>query len=76
MYKENGRERPADPKETAHLKGKVFECQECAQNVRVGWPNRSVHNGGGGGAGTSANLPAKGDLLWYYKVQIEKSLRN
>ena len=41
MYKENGRERPADPKETAHLKGKVFECQECGytevrKNVEFG----------------------------------------
>lgn len=41
MYKENGRKKPADPKETANLKGKTFECKECGhtevrQNVDFG----------------------------------------
>ena len=29
MFKENGRLKPADSKETAHLKGKTYECWEC-----------------------------------------------
>jgi len=29
MYKENGREKPADPKETAKSMGKTFECPKC-----------------------------------------------
>lgn len=29
MYKENGREKPADPKETADVRGKIIECWKC-----------------------------------------------
>jgi predicted RNA-binding Zn-ribbon protein involved in translation (DUF1610 family) len=41
MYKENGRERPADSKEMANLRGKTFECPECGytevkKNVEFG----------------------------------------
>lgn len=41
MYKENGREKPADSEEMAHLKGKIFECIECGhtevrRNVEFG----------------------------------------
>ena len=30
MSKENGRKEPADPKETAELKGKPFICMNCS----------------------------------------------
>ena len=30
MFKENGREEPADPKEVAGLKGKPFICMNCS----------------------------------------------
>ncbi len=41
MYKENGREKPADSKETADVMGKTYECQECGhtevkRNVEFG----------------------------------------
>ena len=29
MFKENGRERPADPKETANSRAKVIVCWKC-----------------------------------------------
>ena len=29
MYKENGREKPADSKETANTRAKVIECWKC-----------------------------------------------
>lgn len=29
MYKENGRKKPADAKEIANIKGKVYECGAC-----------------------------------------------
>lgn len=29
MYKENGREKPADPKETANIRAKVIVCWNC-----------------------------------------------
>jgi ribosomal protein S27AE len=35
MFKENGREKPADPKETANVRGKIIECWKCGyQEVR------------------------------------------
>jgi hypothetical protein len=37
MFKENGREKPADPKETAHALGKTYECFKCGYSeVRNG----------------------------------------
>ena len=33
MYTENGREKPADEKEYADLKGKRFRCTECSAEV-------------------------------------------
>lgn len=29
MYKENGRTKPAKPKETADIRGKVIQCWKC-----------------------------------------------
>jgi hypothetical protein len=29
MFKENGRAKPADPKETANVRGKTIECWKC-----------------------------------------------
>lgn len=29
MFKENGRAKPADPKEYSNLKGKIIECWKC-----------------------------------------------
>ena len=29
MFKENGRTKPADPKETANARGKTIECWKC-----------------------------------------------
>lgn len=31
MFKDNGREKPADPKELASLKGKHMVCPECGE---------------------------------------------
>jgi len=41
MFKENGRERPADLKETANTMGKTYECWKCGhtevkRNVEFG----------------------------------------
>lgn len=32
MYKENGRLKPADSKETAHSTGKTYECKDCGHS--------------------------------------------
>jgi DNA-directed RNA polymerase subunit RPC12/RpoP len=41
MFKENGRKKPADPKETANTMGKTYECGRCGhtevrRNVEFG----------------------------------------